>query len=429
MNSNTNESNQHHHHQQQQTNTNVNPAQVQNYITWINSHLKKRPGVKLVENLHIDITNGVPLIHLIEVISGDVLTDVNLNPRTYNEYKENIDKVLRFMQLNSVKIARTTSKEILDGNIKSIMRVILALAAHFKPSNLQTAPSSTSSSCSTANVNNNRQSVAGQATTCSLNNLAKQQQQPNNVLTQQNSKNNLNSTRTITNVDSMTHLVQAACVSFADVRRYKNENFNVKYVRRNNLLLNGQPPTLSSSSSTITAKQQQQPLPKFNYPTNQVNGSNVADAAAAALPSDSTNIQIIEANSINNKTYVTNVVANSPPVSRYHHHHHHHNSNNKAGEPDENSFLNSVLLSPSSHQNPIASSTILGQTGLFHQAKQQMEFNKTYSKQSNKSENAQHESADDNQANVASLNASSLEQKKNKKTQRTNQTNRFNKSK
>ena len=51
----------------QQTN-NVNPAQVQNYITWINSHLKKRPGVKLVENLHSDITNGVPLIHLIEVI-------------------------------------------------------------------------------------------------------------------------------------------------------------------------------------------------------------------------------------------------------------------------------------------------------------------------------------------------------------------------
>jgi len=52
----------------QQTNNVVNPAQVQNYITWINSHLKKRPGVRLVDNLHSDITNGVPLIHLIEVI-------------------------------------------------------------------------------------------------------------------------------------------------------------------------------------------------------------------------------------------------------------------------------------------------------------------------------------------------------------------------
>lgn len=45
-----------------------NPVQIQNYITWINSHLKKRPGVKLVENLHSDLTNGVSLIHLIEVI-------------------------------------------------------------------------------------------------------------------------------------------------------------------------------------------------------------------------------------------------------------------------------------------------------------------------------------------------------------------------
>lgn len=27
------------------------------------------------------------------------------------------------------------------------------------------------------------------------------------------------------NLDSMTHLVQAACVSLADVRKYKNENF------------------------------------------------------------------------------------------------------------------------------------------------------------------------------------------------------------
>lgn len=53
-----------------QTNSNQssNPVQIQNYITWINSHLKKRPGVRLVENLHSDLSNGVSLIHLIEVI-------------------------------------------------------------------------------------------------------------------------------------------------------------------------------------------------------------------------------------------------------------------------------------------------------------------------------------------------------------------------
>jgi hypothetical protein len=104
--------------------------QRQNYITWINSHLKKRPGVKLVENLESDLSNGVCLIHLIEVIcrfyfkdyayvlmnlilfvlAGTVLTDVNLNPKTLSDSKENIEKILKFMQANSVKMHQTTSK-------------------------------------------------------------------------------------------------------------------------------------------------------------------------------------------------------------------------------------------------------------------------------------------------------------------------------
>jgi hypothetical protein len=41
------------------------------------------------------------------------------------------------MHQNSVKMHQTTSKEILDGNLKSIMRLVLALAAHYKPTNVQ----------------------------------------------------------------------------------------------------------------------------------------------------------------------------------------------------------------------------------------------------------------------------------------------------
>jgi uncharacterized protein YqgV (UPF0045/DUF77 family) len=91
----------------------------------------------MVENLQTDLSNGVILTHLIEIISGQVLSDVNLNPRTHLEYKDNIEKILRFMQQNSVKMHQTSYKEIVEGNLKSIMRLILALAAHFKPSNVQ----------------------------------------------------------------------------------------------------------------------------------------------------------------------------------------------------------------------------------------------------------------------------------------------------
>jgi hypothetical protein len=41
------------------------------------------------------------------------------------------------MHQNAIKMHQTNSKEILDGNLKSIMRLVLALAAHYKPTNVQ----------------------------------------------------------------------------------------------------------------------------------------------------------------------------------------------------------------------------------------------------------------------------------------------------
>ena len=49
-----------------------------NYINWANTHLKKRPGVKLIENLLTDMRDVVALIHLIEVICKYSERSVNL---------------------------------------------------------------------------------------------------------------------------------------------------------------------------------------------------------------------------------------------------------------------------------------------------------------------------------------------------------------
>ena len=245
-----------------------NPVQIQNYITWINSHLKKRPGVKLVDNLQTDLASGVALTHLIEIISGTMLNSVNMSPKTPTEYKENLEKILKFMQQSSIKMHQTTAKELLEGNLKSIMRLVLALAAHFKPTNVQPysalaakqqsaqkIPLTTSSSLSNANLNQNYNI-----------NINKRSNSTNNVHTgltknQPNTdgSSNQNGTYVVSNgasqeknrnhhhLDSMTHLVQAACVSLADVRRYKNENFNIKYVKRNTLLDNS--PTINANTN------------------------------------------------------------------------------------------------------------------------------------------------------------------------------------
>ena len=106
------------------------------------------------------------------------------------------------------------------------MRLVLALAAHFKPTNLHqntnSAPSSNpkkTTSCSTLQTNKNAINN-NKIYTQSAANLQQLQ-----VSTKSSNKNVLNQTRTL---DSMTHLVQAACVSIADVRRYGNAEKNFK---------------------------------------------------------------------------------------------------------------------------------------------------------------------------------------------------------
>lgn len=251
--------------EQAQTEQPTNPIQVKNYINWVNTHLKKRPGVKLIENLQTDMRDGVALIHLIEVISGNVLADVNLNPKTNADYKDNIDKVLRFMHHNSIKMHQTTTKDIVDGVLKPTMRLILSLAAHFKPTNVQhysTAQahgiteshgkSHGSSSSTSPYVSGSKSAHRLTAKDDSgLNGSAIMSSGPNHDFQTGQSATSNRPVFSRTH-DSMTHLVQAACVNLADARRYNNQpsqNFNVKYVKRNNLTDSSSPSDSKHSSN------------------------------------------------------------------------------------------------------------------------------------------------------------------------------------
>ncbi|KAG7217287.1 hypothetical protein INR49_027831 [Caranx melampygus] len=69
-----------------------NEQQLAAYVSWVNSQLKRKPGLKPITDLRHDLQDGVVLTQLIEIV------------------------------------------DIVDGNLKSLMRIILALAAHFKPS-------------------------------------------------------------------------------------------------------------------------------------------------------------------------------------------------------------------------------------------------------------------------------------------------------
>ena len=51
--------------------------------------------------------------------------------------RENLDRVLQFMAAKKIRMHQITSREILEGNLKAVMRLILALAAHYKPASVK----------------------------------------------------------------------------------------------------------------------------------------------------------------------------------------------------------------------------------------------------------------------------------------------------
>ncbi|KAJ8388296.1 hypothetical protein AAFF_G00134500, partial [Aldrovandia affinis] len=140
-----------------------NEQQLAAYVSWVNAQLRKKPGVKPVQDLRQDLRDGVVLAHLIDIVAGEVLEDIHYTPRDGQESRENVEKVLQFISSKRIRMPQTSargkwsshclsyqaiclSKAVVPklrvrthpshcgGNLKSAMRLILALAAHFKPS-------------------------------------------------------------------------------------------------------------------------------------------------------------------------------------------------------------------------------------------------------------------------------------------------------
>ncbi|KAJ8347534.1 hypothetical protein SKAU_G00261230 [Synaphobranchus kaupii] len=111
-----------------------NEQQLAAYVSWVNAQLRKKPGVQPVQDLRQDLRDGVVLVHLIEIVAGELLEGIHYEPRDGQESRENVEKVLQFVSSKRIRMPQTSARDIVEGNLKSAMRLILALAAHFKPS-------------------------------------------------------------------------------------------------------------------------------------------------------------------------------------------------------------------------------------------------------------------------------------------------------
>ncbi|XP_076457841.1 dixin-like [Babylonia areolata] len=115
------------------------------YVAWVNSQLKKKPGVHLIEDLRNDMRDGVVFADIIEIVAKEPVSGIYEVPATYKEMQHNVEQVLKFMTIHHIKMHRIRAADIVEGNLKAVMRLILALAAHYKPMSVRHSTHSSSS--------------------------------------------------------------------------------------------------------------------------------------------------------------------------------------------------------------------------------------------------------------------------------------------
>lgn len=100
--------------------------EAQNFLLWLNERLAQR-------NLHADtlynaFSDGVNLIHVLEIISGGQVGRYTKNPRFAGQKIENIRIAFSFIEKRwGLKIWGISAKEIMDGNPKHVMSLMFLL--------------------------------------------------------------------------------------------------------------------------------------------------------------------------------------------------------------------------------------------------------------------------------------------------------------
>uniref|UniRef100_UPI00358E4893 alpha-actinin-1-like n=1 Tax=Myxine glutinosa TaxID=7769 RepID=UPI00358E4893 len=102
--------------------------QRKTFTAWCNSHLRK--AVTQIENIDDDFRNGLKLMSLLEVISGEWLPKRERGNMRVHKIS-NVNKALDFIAGKGVKLASIGAEEIVDGNAKMTLGMIWTIILRF----------------------------------------------------------------------------------------------------------------------------------------------------------------------------------------------------------------------------------------------------------------------------------------------------------
>ncbi|KAG8951154.1 alpha-actinin [Tulasnella sp. 419] len=104
-------------------------VQARTFCKWLNTKLETA-NYTAMNSLH-ELSDGVKLIQLMEIMGDVSLGRYNKNPRMRVQKAENVTKALEFITSRGVKLTNIGSEDIVDGNIKLILGMIWTLILRF----------------------------------------------------------------------------------------------------------------------------------------------------------------------------------------------------------------------------------------------------------------------------------------------------------
>ncbi|XP_051528401.1 filamin-B [Myxocyprinus asiaticus] len=104
--------------------------QQNTFTRWCNEHLKSVN--KRIADLQLDLSDGLRLISLLEVLSQKKMYRKYHQRPTFRQMKlENVSVALEFLDKENIKLVSIDSKAIVDGNLKLILGLVWTLILHY----------------------------------------------------------------------------------------------------------------------------------------------------------------------------------------------------------------------------------------------------------------------------------------------------------
>ncbi|KAK5134892.1 hypothetical protein LTR08_005982 [Meristemomyces frigidus] len=110
-------------------------VQAKTFTKWLNNKLTARPNIQITD-LVTDLSDGVILIHLLEILSQESLGRYAARPKLRVQRFENVNIALDFIKSRRIQLTNIGAEDIVDGNRKIILGLIWTLILRFTISDI-----------------------------------------------------------------------------------------------------------------------------------------------------------------------------------------------------------------------------------------------------------------------------------------------------